>query len=121
MINYLYYKLYGAAKVSSYKEIAEFTAAIFFGTLLASNIFITIGFFSKLDILPFLFRSKEETAFFCFFCMLFTVFYFFFKKRYKDIIKKYSQETETERKRGNAIVAIYVIISFLLLFLVPLM
>jgi NADH:ubiquinone oxidoreductase subunit 5 (subunit L)/multisubunit Na+/H+ antiporter MnhA subunit len=100
MINYLYYKLYRAAKVSSYKEIAEFTAAIFFGTLLASNIFITIGFFSKLDILPFLFRSKEETAFFCFFCMLFTVFYFFSKSVTKTLSKNILKRQKLSGSEG---------------------
>lgn len=40
------------------------------------------------------------------------------KVRYKQILTKYSQESEKERIKGNIIVALYVIISFLLIFLV---
>lgn len=40
------------------------------------------------------------------------------KECYQPILKKYSQEGENERVRGNIIVAVYVAISFLSIFAV---
>jgi hypothetical protein len=120
MFNYLYFKLYRAAKLSALKDTAEFTATIYLGGLISANILVISAFLSKINVLPFLYSNKNEAGLFAFILVVISSIYFLSNKRYKVIIKKYSQETERERKRGNAIVAIYVALSFLLIFAVAL-
>lgn len=118
MFNYLYYKLYRAAKLSSLRDTAKFTATIFFGGLIGANIFVLSGFLAKLNIFPFLFSNKYQATLFGFTCIVLASLYYLSNKRYKSIFKKYSQESEKDRIRGNIIVAIYVAISFLSIFAV---
>ena len=116
MLGYLYYKLYRAAKASSLNSTAEFKATIFFGGLIAANIFVLTGYFDKLNILPFMFSNKNQASLFGVICIAFTSFYFLNNKRYKLIIKKYTDESDKQRIKGNILVAIYVAISFLSIF-----
>lgn len=118
MFNYLYYKLYRAAKQSSLHDTAEFTATIFFGGLIGVNLFVINGFLAKIDLMTFLFSNKNHAGLFGFICILLTSIYYLSNSRYKSIIKKYSKESNKERIRGNIIVAIYVTLSFLLIFVV---
>ena len=120
MIKYLYYKLYRASLKSSLHETAEFTATIFLGCLITINIIVISAFLAKIDVLPFLFSSKEQGALFCFTSIVLTNIYFLRKKRYKTIVKQYAQETDKKRIQGNIIVGIYVVVSFLLMFAVAL-
>lgn len=117
MLNYLYYKLYGAALKSSLRDIPSFMAAVSFGGLISANVLVISAFLAKLDIMPFIFSSKEEASVFAFIIIIFIMFYFR-EKRFKSIIRKYSQESNKERIRGNIIVAVYVALSFLLIFAV---
>lgn len=118
MFNYLYYKLYRAAMLSSLRDTAEFTATIFWGGLIGANLFVINGFLAKINIMPFLFSNKYQAGFFGFVCILLTSVYYMGKKRYKLIIEKYSQENDKARIKGNAILAIYVAVSFLSIFAV---
>ena len=118
MFNYLYYKLYRAAKQSSLHDTAEFTATIFLGGLIGANLFVINGFLAKVNMMPFLFSNKYQAGFFGFTCIVLTGIYYLGKKRYRLILKKYSQESDNKRIRGNIIVAVYVAISFLLIFAV---
>ena len=117
MFNYLYYKLYRASLKSSLRDIPEFLAPVFLGGLVSANILVISAFLAKLDVLPFLFSSKEKGGAFAFVIIVLAMFYYR-KERYRSIIKKYSQENDKERIRGNVIVAIYVTLSFLLIFAV---
>ncbi len=118
MFNYLYYKLYRAALKSSLRGTPEFVASVFVGGIISANILVISAFLAKLDVLPFIFSDKNQGGLFGFICIVLTCIYFLTKKRYKLIIKKYSQENDKERVRGNIIVAIYVALSFLLIFAV---
>lgn len=117
MFNYLYYKLYKASLKSSLRDIPAFMTAVSFGGLISANVLVISAFLAKLDILPFLFSSKEQASGFAFAIIVVTMLYYR-KERYRPIIKKYSQENDKERIRGNVIVAIYVALSFLLIFAV---
>ena len=117
MFNYLYYKLYRASLKSSLRDIPEFLAPVFLGGLVSANILVISAFLAKLDVLPFLFSSKEKGGAFALVIIVLAMFYYR-KERYRSIIKKYSQENDKERIRGNVIVAIYVTLSFLLIFAV---
>jgi hypothetical protein len=117
MFNYLYYKLYQASLKSSLRDIPEFLAPVFLGGLVSANILVISAFLAKLDVLPFLFSNKAQGGVFALIIIVLAMFYYR-KERYRLIIKKYSQENDKERIRGNVIVAIYVALSFLLIFAV---
>lgn len=117
MINYLYYKLYQASLKSSLRDIPYIFASALLGGLISVNIIVLNAFLAKTGVLPFLFSSPKQggwiTAAFIVLVML-----YYRKDKREAILQKYSQESEGERKKGNAIVAVYVGISFLLIFAV---
>src|SRR5690554_2646957 len=119
MLNYLYYKLYRASLKSSLKDIPEFMTAVSFGGLININIMILNILLSKLNITSYIFSNSTEVGVFAFTSIALSMLYFN-KKRFKWILEKYSQESNKQRIRGNVFVTIYVGISFLLIFLVPL-
>jgi multisubunit Na+/H+ antiporter MnhB subunit len=117
MFSYLYYKLYQAALKSSVKDIPNIAAGAWFGGLIAANLLVLYLFLVKINILPYLFRnSKQGGWFFALFIVLAMLYYG--KDKRESILEKYSQESNKERKNGNAIVAVYVSLSFLLIFAV---
>ena len=118
MLDYLYYKIYRANLIGSAKDIAEFMAPLYLSALVFINLFVLGAFLRKIDLLPIFFQSKKQVVVFIIFLFAFNNFLFLYKKRYKKIISKYEQESEKERKKGNLIVWLYVIISFLLIFVV---
>jgi hypothetical protein len=119
-LDYLYYKLYKATLVGSLKDIAEWAAMIYFSGLIFVNLFTAIGFLRKIDLLPIFFTRKNQVIAFMIVLVLGGYFLFLHKKKYKIVIAKYEQESEPERKKGNLIIWLYVIISFLLFFVVAL-
>ena len=118
LLDYLYYKLYRANQIGSGKDIAEFSASILLSGLLFSNILVTGAYLRKIDLLPFFFQGKKQVIIFIVLLFIVSNFYFFYNGRFKKIISKYEIENEAQRKRGNLIVWLYVIISFLLIFVV---
>lgn len=119
MFNYLYYKLYQASLKSSLRDIPEFLAPVFLGGLISVNILVVSAFLAKLDLLPFLFSKGNWAGLFALMNIIFA-FSYYRKKRYRLILKKYSQENEKARIQGNIIVAVYVTLSFLSIFIVAL-
>lgn len=117
MFNYLYYKLYKASLKSSLYDIANFMTSISLGSLISANILVISGFLSKLIGLPFLFSNSYDGGIFASIIIIFT-FLYYSKKRLRLILKKYSQESQKARIKGNIIVSIYVVISFFLIFAV---
>ena len=117
MFKYLYYKLYQAALKSSLKDIPQIAAAAWFGALIGANIFVINGFLAKTIALPFLFSNPKLAGLFAALLIALVMIYFRAEKR-TIIIEGYSQENEKTRKRGNAITAVYVGMSFLLIFVV---
>jgi phosphatidylglycerophosphate synthase len=117
-LDYLYYKIYRANLIGSAKDIAEFAAMIYVSGLLFANIFVIGAFLKKQNILPFFFTGKRQIIIFMACLFVLNYFLFLHKKRYKKIIERYEQENELRRKRGNLIVWLYVIITFLTIFAV---
>lgn len=117
MFNYLYFKLYQVSLKSSLRDIPEFFAPVFLGGLVSANILVISAFLAKIDVMPFLFSNKEQGGLFALAVIVLAILYYR-KERYRPIIKKYLQENDKERIRGNVIVAIYVALSFLLIFAV---
>lgn len=115
MFNYLYYKLYQASLKSSLSDIPEFLTPMFLGGLISANTLVLSALLAKLNVLPFLFANRTQGGIFAFVLIVITMF-FYRKARYQPILKKYSNESEKERIRGNIMVAIYVAISFLSIF-----
>jgi len=119
MFHYLYYKLYQASLKSSLKDIPEFMTAVSFGGLININIMVLHILLSKFNITSYMFSNSTEVGVFALISIALSMLYYN-KKRIKLILEKYSQESNKQRIRGNLFVAVYVGISFLLVFLVPL-
>ena len=118
MFHYLYYKLYQATLKGSLNDIAEYASSIYFGGLITLNIFVILGFLAKLKLMSFPFSNKYEVGISMVICIVFSLIYFLYKKRYKKIVEKYLKEDRKKRVRGNIIVSVYVVISFLAIFAV---
>ncbi len=118
LFDYLYYKLYRATLHGSLRDIAAFATTCYFSLLIFLNIFVAGVFLRKVDFLPFFLHNKVQVVIFI--CLFIALNYFLFvhSGRYKQIIKHYEHESESNRKTGNLIVWIYVLISFLLIFVV---
>jgi uncharacterized membrane protein len=117
-LDYLYYKIYRANLIGSAKDIAEWVAILYVSGLLGINIFVIGALLKKIDLLPIFFSSKRQAMAFMVSLFILSYFMFLYNKRYKKIIAEYEQESEVQRKRGNLIVWLYVIVSFLLIFAV---
>ena len=117
ILDYLYYKIYRATLIGSLKDIAEFVTPLYLAGLIGLNLLVLGTFLRKINLLPVFFQSKKQVIVFmiCLFAISLTLF--LYRKRYKKIITKYRRENEQERKKGNLFVWIYVIISFLLIFI----
>lgn len=115
--DYLFYKFY-RAHLRGWGDIAHVGAVISVGIAISINILVIGAFLRKIDLLPTFFANKRQVIIFTL-CLFATSFIFFMAKgRYKNIIAKYEHESEYNRKKGNLIVLLYVIISFLLIFVV---
>src|SRR4030095_3661518 len=117
MIDYLYYKLYNAFLKSSLKDIPNLTASASLGGLLGLNIIVINAFLAKMGLCPFLFKSSKLGGWLNAALILLALLYFTGKRR-ELIFKKYTHESEASRKKGNAIVWVYVILSVALIFAV---
>lgn len=117
MFNYFYYKFYQASLKSSLSDIPEFLAPVLMGGLISANILVINALLAKLDVVPFLFTNHTQGGLFTTVVIIFTRFYYS-EARYLLIVKKYVQESEKERIRGNLIVGVFVAVSFMAIFAV---
>jgi hypothetical protein len=118
VFDYLFYKLYRATLLGSLKDIAVFAATCYFSLLIFLNIFVVGAFLRKIDVIPVFLYGKVQLAILI--CIVIAINYFIFvhSGRYKQIIMDYEQEVESRRKKGNLIVWLYVLGSFLMIFAV---
>jgi hypothetical protein len=119
MIDYLYYKLYQATLKGSLRDIPQFIAPVYFAGLISINILVVYVFFVKIDILPYIFRNAKQAGWLVGLLIVLSLLYFGKVKR-EAILQKYSNEDREKRIRGNIIVAIYVALSFLLIYVIAL-
>ena len=117
MLNYFYYKLYQAVLKGSLKDIPEFIAPVFLSGLIGINIIVVHIFLVKINLMPYLFTEDKQGGIFITVLIILGLFYFKKAKRV-SIINKYSSESNSQRIKGNVIVSVYVLLSFLLIFLV---
>ena len=117
MMHYLYYKLYQATLKGSLSDVAHYAAPTYFGALLCLNFMILNALLSKLDIIPYLFPSTKFIGLLGLLSIV--ISYLYFDKTRRDRInEKYLQESNANRIKGNIIVAVYVALSFLSIFVV---
>ncbi|KIC94436.1 hypothetical protein OI18_12585 [Flavihumibacter solisilvae] len=114
MIDYLYYKLYQATLKSSLNSIPHLMAPVYLGGLISANILVLNAFLAKIDVFPFLFSGTPTGGIFAILLIIAAII-FYRKDKRERILDKYSQEKNSERIRGNVIVAIYVSLSFILI------
>jgi hypothetical protein len=116
VFDYLFYKIYRATLLGSLKDIAAFATTCYFSLLIFINIYVAAAFLKKIDLIPFFVTRKIQLGILI--CLFIAINYFFFihSGRYKQIIMNYEQEVESRRKRGNLIVWVYVLVSFLMIF-----
>ncbi|MHB8859825.1 MAG: hypothetical protein ACYC6Z_10160 [Thermoleophilia bacterium] len=126
LFDYLYYKFYRAGLRSSLKEMPAFVAAVTFGGVIGLNIIVgVIGLniivvsllIARLKIAPLIFPNKYWGGVLNIAIAILASIYYSGERRQK-VIDKYSKETEKLRKRGNLLVKIYVVVSFLSIYAV---
>ncbi|MBX9891569.1 MAG: hypothetical protein K2Y12_04530 [Chitinophagaceae bacterium] len=117
MIDYLYYKLYQATLKGSLRDIPRYIAPIYLGGLVSFNIAVVYLFLVKIDVLPYFLSSAKQGGYISL-VFIFASFFYYNKVRCAKILNRYINESEKQRKFGNFIVALYVAISFLLIFVV---
>ena len=117
MLRYLYYKIYKATLKGSLKDIPHIAAPIYLGGLIGINILVVYLFLVKIDVVPYVLKKAGFGGVFIA-IMIAAAMLYFNKERRELILEKYSDEQEVTRKWGNRIVVIYVVLSFLLIFVV---
>lgn len=115
MLDYLYYKLYRAVLKGSLRDIPQFMTPVFFGGLISINFLVINAFLSKIGVVPYFFVSKKLTAAFAITFIVLAMMYYRKEKR-ELVFEKYSHEVNSERVKGNIIVIVYVVASFLAIF-----
>ena len=117
VLDYLYYKFYRAGLRSSLKEMPAFVAAVTFGGVIGINILVVSLLIAGLKIAPLIIPSKYWAGGINIAIAILAGIYYSGERRQK-VIDKYSKETEKLRKRGNLLVKIYVVVSFLSIYAV---
>ena len=117
MINYLYYKLYRSYSKKNLGSTPEFLSAGVLTCLLFINLLVVNAFLAKFNFIPFLISSSVQGGIYIMILLLIILFIFRTNRR-DAIIKKYSQESQTESARGNILVIVYVILTILMIFVV---
>lgn len=115
MLNYLYYKLFQATLKGSLRELSHIIAPIYTGGLIGINFLVIYIFLVKLNVLPYVFTDSKQGSWVLAFFVFLAIIYFRKNKR-EAILRKYKEEGDQVRIRGNFVVGAYVLISFLLIF-----
>jgi hypothetical protein len=119
ILKYLYYKFYKVMKIIDTDKIPEWKAYFLFSALLMTNIWVFakvinkyVYAFSILDIV------KNKISYFIIFTIVFSLTYLVFMKdkKYLEIERIFSDETNTKRIIGNIGLFIYVMVSIILIF-----
>lgn len=117
VIDYIYYKFFQAALKSSVKDIPHVAASAWLGGIIAANIFVVVGFLAKITETSLIFSSPQQGGWMA--AVLIVIAFLYYGKDRRDMaLKKYSEETNRQRVKGNVIVSVYVGLSFLLIFAV---
>ncbi len=117
VIDYIYYKFFQAALKSSVKDIPHVAASAWLGGIIAANIFVVVGFLAKITETSLIFSSPQQGGWMA--AVLIVIALLYYGKDRRDMaLKKYSDETNRQRVKGNVIVSVYVGLSFLLIFAV---
>ena len=117
MFNYLYYKIYQSVLTGSYRDTPHITTSILMGCLLGINILEVYIILVKLDVIGNALKSKVYGGLLIAILIGLDMLYFG-KSRREAILEKYSEESDDARIRGNVIVGVYAVLSFLSIFLV---
>lgn len=109
ILDYFYYTFYKFTSKNPRNDIAEHTAYMIFSLVILTNILV-VSKKNEINLLS-IFNSKLVGMMMCFPIML--LFYFVFAKndRYKEIIKRFSQETRVQKWIRNIIVWGYVLFT----------
>lgn len=119
-LDYLFYKVYRATLKGAMNDVAEFAATVYVAGLLFMNILALGAFLKKTKLLPIFFQGTGEVVWFILILIATSFLYFFSTKRYKTIVAEFESENEKQRKKGNIIIWIYLIVSIALVFAVAL-
>jgi ABC-type uncharacterized transport system permease subunit len=116
MLHYLFYKFYKAAQKTSLYDIAAFAASVWLAGSISINLLSFEVMLSKLNIWKSVLSNQYRFTFFMFIMICSFSLYFFYKKKYREIINHFSNEPESQRKKGNLIVWTYAILTILMIF-----
>ena len=117
MFDYLYYKIHYHSLKSSYEPIINFSTPGLVTLLLFFNIMETNALLAKNDILTFYFSDKRYAIGFFLIAMAFSLTYYLLNREF--FLFKFKNESEFNKKRGNILFLIYILVTVLSIFIVP--
>jgi hypothetical protein len=116
--NYLFYKTYLLSKRSkNFDDVPVLGGLLFVLPCLMFNIFTIIGLLEGLNIDTHIEFKKEYKYLFTFSLLLFLIFYYLYKGRYKRIIESFEQKKGGINLHPVIVIIIYYGISVFLMFL----
>ena len=115
-LDYIYYRFYRFQIAVGNATVAVPFAFLFMLFLILTNLFSISYILYGLFGLELLARNGIIKTFSISILLLFLNFFLFiYRKRYKKIIKTYQKDTKHEIRRGNLLVILYVVFTFILI------
>ncbi len=119
LYKYIYYKIYRAYKKSPISDNTnEWSTTLLLSAIFIVNLFTILTAFSIFTGKSiFIFKNHHIAIGTSLIILLVNYFCFIHKKRYLEIEKEFSRESNEQRKKGNRYVLLYIIGSIILFFL----
>ncbi len=117
IFDYLYFKINQAVLRSSLKDVSTYIVPVYMGGIFALNILVLSAFLAKINVAPFLFHSTIVSVIFVI-AMMICLIAIYNKSKRNLVLQRFNNESKTHRERGNTIVILYVILSFLSIFFI---
>jgi hypothetical protein len=92
--------------------VSAFAASCWLATLLTFNVLMFEVLFAKLGFWHSVLSNRSRLIVLLLLLISFFTGYFLYNSRYKRIAKKYSADSQSERRRGNLIAWLYLILTF---------
>lgn len=119
-IQYVFYRIFLLYRKKHDASESAFTAIIFVSLFLFMNIFVIGAILNKFDLLPVFFSLPIQGIMFMVGLFIAVYFLILYKKKYLEFINRFKKESISKRKINGWLVVVYIFISTILLYLVPL-
>lgn len=115
-LEYIYARIFFFTKKTPYHDVSQYVALLWLSALVSLNVVCAIGL---LGLNPMRIMNVKVYALIIFIIISFILYLMVFKnKKYKLIINRYSNESRKDRNIGYIILALYVIMTHIMIYYV---